>query len=64
MIFGLLLEILVKELQQLKKWALRIAISLSLLYIATIVFFLPGTLSLWCLNNRETLAAFPPRDRL
>jgi hypothetical protein len=64
MLFGLLLEALVKELKKLKKWALRVAIGLSLLYIATIVFFLPGALSLWCLNNWETLAAFKPKNRL
>ncbi len=62
-IFGLLMEALVRELQRLKKWALRVAIGLSLFYVASIIFFLPGALSLWCLNYYETLAAFKQRDR-
>jgi hypothetical protein len=63
-IAGLLIEALVQELQNLKRWALRVSIGLSLLYIATIVFFVPGALGLWCLTNWETLAAFKQRDRL
>jgi DMSO/TMAO reductase YedYZ heme-binding membrane subunit len=62
-IFAMLIEALVKELQGLKRWALRVAIGLSLLYVASIIFFLPGALSLWCLNYYETLAAFKQRDR-
>ena len=62
-ILGLLTEALVTGLQRLKRWALRGAIGLSLLYVASIIFFLPGALSLWCLNYYETLAAFQSRDR-
>jgi hypothetical protein len=62
-IFGLLMEALAKALQNLKRWALRVAIGLSLLYVASIIFFLPGALSLWCLNYYETLAAFKQQDR-
>jgi uncharacterized membrane protein YfhO len=60
---GLLIESLVQELQQLKRWALRVAIGLALFYVCTIVFFLPGALGLWCLTNWETRAAFPQRSR-
>lgn len=61
-IFGLLLEALVHGLYKLKRWALRVAIGLSLLYVASIIFFLPGALSLWCLNYYETLAAFKQKN--
>jgi hypothetical protein len=59
---GLLIESLVEELQRLRRWALRLAVGLSLLYVATIVFFLPGALSLWCLNYWETQDAFKKRN--
>lgn len=59
---GLLIEALVEELQRLQRWALRLALGLSLFYVATIVFFLPGALSLWCLNYWETQDAFKKRD--
>jgi hypothetical protein len=55
---GLIIEALVAELALLKKWAWRLAMGLSLLYILSLVFFLPGTLSLWCLYNWETKDAF------
>jgi hypothetical protein len=63
-IAGLLIEALVQQLQEFKRWALRVAIGLSLFYVATIVFFLPGALGLWCLTNWETLAAFKQHDRM
>jgi hypothetical protein len=57
-ISGLIVEALAVELLHLKKRALQMAVCLSVLYILSIVFFLPGTLSLWCLCNWETRAAF------
>jgi hypothetical protein len=61
-IAGLLIEALIQELQKLRRWALRVAIGLSLVYVASIVFFLPGALGLWCLVNWETRAAFKQND--
>jgi hypothetical protein len=55
---GLLIEALVAELAQLKKWAWWLSMGLALVYILSLVFFLPGTLSLWCLYNWETKDAF------
>jgi hypothetical protein len=55
---GLIIEALVAELAQLKKWAWRLSMGLAFAYILSLVFFLPGTLSLWCLSNWETRAAF------
>jgi hypothetical protein len=55
---GLIVEALAVELVRFKKRALQMAIGLSVLYILSIIFFLPGTLSLWCLCNWETRAAF------
>jgi hypothetical protein len=57
-ISGLIVEALAVELVQFKKRALQMAVGLSVVYILSIVFFLPGTLSLWCLCNWETRAAF------
>jgi hypothetical protein len=55
---GLLIEALVIELEKLRKRAWRLAIGLSVMYILSIVFFLPGALSLWCLCHWETKEAF------
>jgi hypothetical protein len=55
---GLLIEALVAELALLKKWAWWLSIGLSLVYIISLIFFLPGTLSFWCLYNWETRDAF------
>jgi hypothetical protein len=55
---GLLIEALVMELERLRKRAWRLAIGLSVMYILSIVFFLPGALSLWCLCHWETKEAF------
>jgi hypothetical protein len=57
-ISGLIVEALAVELISLKKRAWKMAVGLSIIYILSIVFFLPGTLSLWCLCNWETKAAF------
>jgi hypothetical protein len=55
---GLLIEALVAELAKLKKWAWWLSMGLALTYVLSLIFFLPGTLSLWCLYNWETRAAF------
>jgi hypothetical protein len=55
---GLIVEALVVELEKLKKWAWQLAVGLSLIYILSIIFLAPGALSLYCLCNWETRAAF------
>ncbi len=55
---GLLIEALVAELAKLKKWAWWLSMGLALTYVLSLIFFLPGTLSLWCLYNWETRDAF------
>jgi hypothetical protein len=60
-IAGLLIEALVAKLSKLQKWAWWLSMGLSLVYILSLIFFLPGTLSLWCLYNWETRDAFKKR---
>ncbi len=55
---GLVIEALAVELVHLRKQAWQIAVGLSVVYILSIIFFLPGALSLWCLCNWETRSAF------
>jgi hypothetical protein len=55
---GLVVEALAVELIRLRKRAWQMAVGLSVVYIMSIIFFLPGALSLWCLCNWETRIAF------
>jgi hypothetical protein len=55
---GLIIEALVLELEKLRRRAWRLAIGLSVMYILSIIFFLPGALSLWCLCHWETKEVF------
>ncbi len=55
---GLVIEALAVELVRLRKRAWQMAVGLSVVYILSIIFFLPGALSLWCLCNWETRTAF------
>jgi hypothetical protein len=55
---GLVVEALAVELVRLRKRAWQMAVGLSVVYIMSIIFFLPGALSLWCLCNWETRTAF------
>jgi hypothetical protein len=57
-VVGLAIEALVEALERLTRWAWWLAMGLALVYILSMVFFLPGTLSLWCLYHGETRAAF------
>jgi hypothetical protein len=57
-ISGLVVEALVIELMRLRKRAWQMAVGLSVVYIMSIIFFLPGALSLCFLCNGETRAAF------
>jgi hypothetical protein len=60
---GMLLEVLIFYLRQFKIWAWWLAVSVSILYIASIIFFFSGTLSIWSLLDAETKQAFKRRLR-
>jgi hypothetical protein len=58
---GMLLEVLIVHLRQFKSWAWWIALSVSILYISSIVFFFSGTLGIWSLLDVETKQLFKRR---
>jgi hypothetical protein len=60
---GMLLEVLIFHLRQFKKWAWWISLSISILYISSIVFFFSGTLGIWSLLDPDTKQAFKQRLR-
>jgi hypothetical protein len=60
---GLLLEVLIYQLRQLKTWAWWLALSVSIFYVASIVFFFSGTLGIWSLLDTDTKKAFKHRLR-
>jgi hypothetical protein len=60
---GMLLEILIFHLRQFKQWAWWVALSISILYVSSIVFFFSGTLGIWSLLDSETKQAFKQRLR-
>lgn len=60
---GMLLEIVIFYLRQLKSWAWWLALSISILYVASIVFFFSGTLGIWSLLDSDTKQAFKQRLR-
>lgn len=60
---GLLLELLIYQLRQLKTWAWWLALSVSIFYVASIVFFFSGTLGIWSLLDTDTKKAFKHRLR-
>jgi hypothetical protein len=60
---GMLLEVVIFHLRQFKIWAWWVAISISILYVASIVFFFSGTLGIWSLLDSETKQAFKQRLR-
>jgi hypothetical protein len=60
---GMLLEVVIFHLRQFKKWAWWVALSISILYVSSIVFFFSGTLGIWSLLDPETKQAFKQRLR-
>jgi hypothetical protein len=60
---GMLLELVIFQLRQLKRWAWWVALSISILYVSSIVFFFSGTLGIWSLLDSETKQAFKQRLR-
>jgi hypothetical protein len=55
---GMLLEVLIFHLRQFKIWAWWVALSISILYVSSIVFFFSGTLGIWSLLDSETKQTF------
>jgi hypothetical protein len=61
---GMILEVLIFHLRQFKTWAWWLALSISILYVASIVFFFSGTLGIWSLLDSDTKKAFRQRLRM
>jgi hypothetical protein len=55
---GMLLEVLIYHLRQLKTWAWWLALAVSISYVCSIVFFFSGTLGIWSLLDPDTKQAF------
>jgi hypothetical protein len=55
---GMLVEALIVQLRQFKTWAWWLALSISILYVASIIFFFSGTLGIWSLLDSETKQLF------
>jgi hypothetical protein len=55
---GMLLELLIFQLRQSKIWAWWAALSVSILYVASIIFFFSGTLGIWSLLDADTKRYF------
>jgi hypothetical protein len=58
---GMCLEVLIFHLRQYKVWAWWLALSVSILYVTSIVFFFSGTLGIWSLLDPDTKYAFKRR---
>ncbi|WP_309729755.1 hypothetical protein [Chamaesiphon sp. OTE_75_metabat_556] len=58
---GILLEVLISQLRQLKIWAWWVALLVSILYVSSIVFFFSGTLGIWSLLDIDTKRRFKRR---
>lgn len=55
---GMLLEVLIFHLRQFKTWAWWLALAISIVYGASIIFFFSGTLGIWSLLDPDTKQAF------
>lgn len=60
---GMLLEVLIFHLRQLKSWAWWLSFIVSTLYVSSIVFFFAGTLGIWSLLDSGTKQAFKRQIR-
>jgi hypothetical protein len=58
---GMCVEVLIFHLRQYKVWAWWAALSVSILYVSSIVFFFSGTLGIWSLLDTDTKYAFKRR---
>jgi hypothetical protein len=59
---GMLLEVLIFQFRQFKSWTWWAALSVSILYVCSIVFLFSGTLGIWSLLDSDTKQIF--RNRL
>jgi hypothetical protein len=55
---GMLLEVVIFHLRQSKTWAWWTALSISILHVASIIFFFSGTLGIWSLLDSDTKQYF------
>ena len=60
---GMLLEVVISRLRQSKVWAWWTALIISMLYVASVVFFFSGTLGIWSLMDSDTKQHFKRRAR-
>jgi hypothetical protein len=60
---GMAIEFLIFQLRQFKTWAWWVALSISILYVASIIFFFSGTLGIWSLLDPETKQSFKQQLR-
>ena len=60
---GMMLEVVIFHLRQFKTWTWWLALSISILYVSSIVFFFSGTLGIWSLLDSDTKQAFKQRLR-
>lgn len=60
---GMLVEVLIVHLRQFKTWAWWVALSISILYVCSIIFFCSGTLGIWSLLDADTRQIFKRRLR-
>jgi hypothetical protein len=58
---GILLEVLILQLRRSRIWAWWLALLVSILYVASIVFFFSGTLGIWSLLDTDTKRRFKRR---
>jgi hypothetical protein len=61
---GMFVEVLVFYLRQCKTWAWWIALTISIAYVSSIVFFFSGTLGIWSLLDTDTKQIFKRSMRL
>jgi hypothetical protein len=61
---GMSIEVLIFHLRQSKVWAWWLALTLSIAYVASIVFFFSGTLGIWSLLDSDTKRVFKRAARL
>lgn len=55
---GMLLEVVITRLHQSKVWAWWTALIISMLYVASAIFFFSGTLGIWSLLDSDTKQHF------
>jgi hypothetical protein len=57
-ILGAIVELMIFQLYQFNSWAWWLSLGISILYVASIIFFFSGTLGIWSLLDPDTKKAF------